>query len=58
MMGMYQSVYNIESLMGTNVEINKMIAANTINSGSSGTSTVSVSDETFPTNLDSITRGD
>jgi len=59
MMGMYQSVYNIESLMGTNVEINRMIAANTISSGSSGGSAeIPDSDESFPTNLDSITRGD
>lgn len=54
--GIYASLTSIESLMGTNVELNRIIAA------ASGTKTstdnsVTVSD-TFPSNLDSILRGE
>jgi len=59
LVGMYQSVYNIEELMGTSVELSKVIAQNTVQSqpvvvGGDGGG----SDETFPTNLDSIIRGE
>ena len=54
--GIYASLTSIESLMGTNVELNRIIAA------ASGTKTstdnsITVSD-TFPSNLDSILRGE
>lgn len=61
MLGMYQSVYSIENMMTTNVEVAKMIAANTakIGIGSGGSSSSGDSSfNLFPTNTDSIMRGE
>lgn len=61
MLGMYQSVYSIENMMTTNVEVAKIIAANTakIGIGSGGSSSSGDSSfNLFPTNTDSIMRGE
>ena len=61
MLGMYQSVYSIENMMTTNVEVAKMIAANTSKIGIGSGQTTSSGDSSFnlfPTNTDSIMRGE
>lgn len=56
---MYVSLSSIESLMGTSVELSKIIAAGQ-SSGKSTTSAsnIDISDNTFTTGLDSILRGE
>lgn len=59
MVGMYSSVLNLESLMSTNVEISKVIAANgSRTSGSSSSAPEMNSPMTFPDNLNPILRGE
>lgn len=61
MLGMYQSVYSIENMMTTNVEVAKIIAANTAKIGIGSGQTTSSGDSSFnlfPTNTDSIMRGE
>lgn len=59
MVGMYSSVLNLESLMSTNVEISKVIAANGSRvSGGSSSAPEMNSPMTFPDNLNPILRGE
>ena len=57
MVGMYSSLSSIESLMGTNVELTKVIAAKPVSQVKSS-GEAPVSESTFPTNLDGILRGE
>ena len=59
MIGMYSSLTSIESLMSTNVELNKIIAGNgVVASKGSSQSAPDIEATTFPTNLDTILRGE
>ena len=56
MSGLYGSVVNIEGILGQSLEVSKIIAAKPVGTVSTGNS--SVQEETFPSNLDSILRGE
>ena len=55
--GLYGSVVNIEGILGQSLEVSKIIAAKPVATVSSGGGAVS-KEETFPSNLDSILRGE
>ena len=54
--GLYGSVVNIEGILGQSLEVSKIIAAKPAGTVSTGNNTIQ--EETFPSNLDSILRGE
>lgn len=54
--GLYGSVVNIEGILGQSLEVSKIIAAKPVGTVSTGNNTIQ--EETFPSNLDSILRGE
>ena len=56
MSGLYGSVVNIEGILGQSLEVSKIIAAKPV--GTVSTGSTAVQEETFPSNLDSILRGE
>lgn len=54
--GLYGSVVNIEGILGQSLEVSKIIAAKPVGTVSSGGAVSK--EETFPSNLDSILRGE
>lgn len=54
--GLYGSVVNIEGILGQSLEVSKIIAAKPVGTVSTGSN--SIQEETFPSNLDSILRGE